>query len=90
MSAWTNSKQEDEEETDEGKCNIFCLARGQTEQSKLLLILHVMTFGTSDCNKTNLCGEGWPNLQCHKLVLSTLEIQELKQKEENIDSIARK
>ena len=49
-----------------------------------------MTFGTSDCNKTNLCGEGWPNLQCHKLVLSTSEIQELKQKEENLDNLARK
>ena len=90
MSTWTESKQEEEEEIDEGKCNLFCLARGQTEQSKVLLILQVMTFGTSDCNKTNLCGEGWPNLQCHKLVLSTLEIQELKQKEENLDSLARK
>ena len=28
MSAWTKSKQEDEEEMDEGKCNLFCLARG--------------------------------------------------------------
>ena len=28
------------------------------------------------------------NLQCHKLVLSTSEIQELKQKEENLDSLA--
>ena len=90
MLAWTNSKQEDEEEIDKGKGNLFCLARGQTEQSKLLLILHVMTFGTSDCNKTNLCGEGWSNLQCHKLVLSTSEIQELKQKEENLDNLARK
>ena len=78
MSAWTNSKQEDEEEIDEGKCNLFCLARGQTEQSKPLLILHEMTFGTSDCNKANLCGERWPNLQCHRLVLSTSEIQESK------------
>ena len=47
-----------------------------------------MTFGTSDCNKTNLYGERWPNLQCHRLVLSTSDVQELKQKEENLDSLA--
>ena len=76
MSTWTKSKQEEEEEIGEGKGNLFCLARGQIEQSKVLLILQVMTFGTSDCDKTNLCGEGWPNLQCHKLVLSTSDVQE--------------
>ena len=37
MSAWTNSKQEDEEETNEAKGNLFCLARGQTEQPKLFI-----------------------------------------------------
>ena len=90
MSAWIKSKQEEEEEEeiDAGKGNLFCLARGQTEQSKVLLILQVMTFGTSDCNKTNFCGEGWPNLQCHRLVLSTSDVQELKQKEENLDNLA--
>ena len=77
MLAWTRSKQEEEEEEiDTRKGNLFCLARGQIEQSKVLLILQVMTFGTSDCDKTNLCGEGWPNLQCHKLVLSTSDVQE--------------
>ena len=76
MSTWTKSKQEEEEEIGEGKGNFFYLARGQIKQSKVLLILQVMTFGTSDCDKTNLCGEGWPNLQCHKLVLSTSDVQE--------------
>ena len=32
MSVWTKSKQEDEEEIEEGKGNLFCMARGQTEQ----------------------------------------------------------
>ena len=88
MSAWIKSKQQEEEEIDAGKCNLFCLARGQTEQSNVLLTLQGMTFGTSDCNKTNLYGERWPNLQCHRLVLSTSDVQELKQKEENLDSLA--
>ena len=88
MSAWIISKQEEEEEIDAGKGNLFCLARGQTEQSKVLLILQLMTSGTRECNKTNLCGEGWPNLQCHRLVLSILDVQELKQKEEILESLA--
>ena len=32
MLAWIRSKQEEEEEIDAGKCNLFYLARGQTEQ----------------------------------------------------------
>ena len=88
MSAWIKSKQEEEEEEeiDAGKGNIFCLARGQTEQSKVLLILQLMKSGTKECNKINLCGEGWPNLQCHRLVLSTSDVQELKQKKEILES----
>ena len=88
MSAWIRSKQQQEEEIDARKGNLFCLARGQTEQSKVLLILQLMTFGTRECNKINLCGEGWPNLQCHRLVLSTSDVQELKQKEEILESLA--
>ena len=88
MLAWIRSKQQEEEEIDAGKCNLFYLARGQTEQSNVLLTLQGVTFGTSDCNKTNLYGERWPNLQCHRLVLSTSDVQELKQKEENLDSLA--
>ena len=58
MSAWIRSNQEKEEEIDAGKGNLFCLARGQIEQSNVLLTLQGIIFGTSDCNKTNLCGEG--------------------------------
>ena len=86
MSAWIRSKQQEEEEIDAGKGNLFCLARGQTKQSKVFLILQLMTSGTRECNKTNLCGEGWPNLQCHRLVLSTSDVQELKQKKEILES----
>ena len=64
------------------------MAREQTEQSKVLLILQLMTSGTRECNKINLYGEGWPNLQCHRLVLSTSNVQELKQKEEILESLA--
>ena len=32
MSAWMRSKQEEEEKIDVGKGNLFCLAKGQTEQ----------------------------------------------------------
>ena len=30
-----------------------------------------MMVDTTDCNKSSLLVEGWPNLQCHRLVVST-------------------
>ena len=30
-----------------------------------------MMVGTTDCNKSNILAKGWPNLQCHRLVVST-------------------
>ena len=51
--------------------------------------MQVITSSTGDCNKASLCGEEWPNMQCHRLVLSTKEIQELWQKEENLESLER-
>ena len=48
MLAWIRSKQEEEEEEiDVGKGNLFYLAREQIKQSNVLLILQVMTFCTS-------------------------------------------
>ena len=29
-----------------------------------------MMVGTTDCNKSNILAEGWPNLQWHRLVVS--------------------
>ena len=38
-----------------------------------------MIVGTTDCNKSSLLADGWPNLQCHRLVVSTEDIlQELR------------
>ena len=53
-----------------GKDNLLCLVYGQIEQSKVLL-LQEMVVGTIDCNKSSHLAEGWPNLQCHRLVVST-------------------
>lgn len=65
MSKCTKSKQEDETCAEEWNGNLFCLARGQIEQSKTLLLLQKLISNTIGCNKASLCEKGWPNLLCH-------------------------
>ena len=94
MSTCINSKQELETWTENWNGNLFCLAIGQMEQSKDLLLLQLITSGTRFCKMANLWKEGCPNLLCQRLVLSITEaeLQELtefiKLEEESLDSIA--
>ena len=56
------------------KGNLFCLAGGQTIQSKVLLLLHETILGTIDYNRDILWLEGCPNLLCQRLVLFRTEL----------------
>mgnify|MGYP006869198786 CR=1 FL=1 len=76
MSAWTKSKQEEDAVTEWGKGSLFCLAKGQTLHSKILLSLQELKAGTMFFIKASLCEEGWPNLQCHNLKTSFVGIEE--------------
>ena len=51
------------------------MAKGQIVQSKTLLALQDSISSTMFFNKANLCEEGWPDLQCHKLKVSTIEVE---------------
>ena len=38
-----------------------------------------MIVGTTDCNNSSILADGWPNLQCHRLLVSTKgTLQELR------------
>ena len=94
MSTCIKSKQELETWTEDWNGNLFCLAIGQMEQSKDLLLLQLITSSTRFCKMANLWKEGCPNLLCQRLVLSITEaeLQELtefiKLEEESLDSTA--
>lgn len=93
MSTCTKSKQELETWNKDWNDNHFGLEIGQIGQSKDLLLLQLITWGTRDCKMANLWKEGWPKLLCQRLVLSNteVELQEFteftKLKEDSLDSI---